>query len=216
MKIFIAALAAFISLNASADREWYMAITGGTANHKQALEPNVTIDFGTGSNAPEPEFEGQSGLILDVGYGYDILHVEGILADLGDQGFTYGDYLTYERQVKILGLGARWKWDWFSVRIGLGRAFVNATVDDKTTGTQSVAHDLEEGSSSYLASFFGFGLQIPVSEKFNLLIESNGFAWNQDDKSLAYDDGAGSSGGEKMDDMQGVSMVTFGLRWYWN
>lgn len=217
--IFLSLMICAFSFNAGAregggDKGLYLAVAGGTANHMELLESDIDINFG--ADDPEPEFKGQPGFVADLGYGYNILHVEGVYANLGDQGFTYGDYLTYEREVKIIGIAARWKWDWFSVRIGLGSALVNATITDTTSGSQSVTHDLDEGSNSYPASMFGLGLQIPVSQKFNLMIESNGFSWGQDDKILTYDDGAGASGEEEMAQRQTVSMLTVGLRWYWN
>lgn len=109
-------------------------------------------------------------------------------------------------------MAARWVWKWFSLRIGIGRAFVNNSVKD-SSGAATVNHDLDTGSKSYAASIATICLQIPLNKRYQLFVESNGFSWAQDDGDIEYVDG-GSSGEESLEDIQGLNILTVGFRFY--
>ena len=187
--------------------------TGFTKNFGNIF--NFIDDTDLGDDGPDLEYvEDQTMKSIVVGYGFNVFHLEAVMADLGDTGFEYGEYLEYERKTKIIALAARWKWRWFSFRVGVGRALIDATADDTTSGTQTVGHDLDEGSNGYMAFLFSYGVNFPIAESFNLYIESIGYSWAQDDGTLEYDDGAGSTGSETIGDTQSVQSLAIGARFY--
>lgn len=70
------------------DKGWYAGLEAGKTT--QTASSGIDISFGSG---PEVEYKDGSAMLISGGYGYDVLHVEGIYARLGDQGFEYGTFL---------------------------------------------------------------------------------------------------------------------------
>lgn len=191
----------------------YLAGSIGTTKQAAAYINNPSLNFGDDIEDYNMDYATSSAYLLNIGYGFRVLHLEGVIANLGDQGFKFGDIFEYKREVKFAGVAARWLWKWFSVRAGLGQAFIKASNKDLSDGAATVDHDLDTGSKSYFGSIFSLGLQIPVSEVFQLYLESNGIAWAQDDGQLEYAEGD-TEGSETLSATQSVNIIAVGVRFY--
>lgn len=211
MKYAVFAIIVFISsITASANRGLYVDLSTG------AMSQFEEFDF----NLFEPELDYKDGRFFStaLGYRFNVFHIEAIYTNLGDTGLDYGDYLDYVRDTAFVGLNLRWRWRWFSIAAGVGSVMIDAEAKDTTDATQTISHDLDEGENSYSAFRFSAGANFPISEKFNLYIESVGISWSQDDGKLEWTDSDGflTAGEENARSTQSVSMVSFGLRYYFN
>lgn len=210
MKIFLL-FTFFFSLNSFADRGIYIGADVGKTNAVRGL---LKFEIEGEEDDVELSYDSSTATIYTLGYGFNIWHIELISANLGETGFKYGDYLTYERQTKFTGIASRWRWGWFSLRYGIGKADVTNKVKDTTTGLQSVTHDLDTDDKSYGATLISMGLNIPITESFMLNLESTSITWAQEDGKISYDSGAGSTGDEDLGEIQMIWMFTVGLRFY--
>jgi hypothetical protein len=201
----------FFSLSTFADRGIYIGADVGKTNAVRGL---MQFEMEGEEDDVELSYDSNLSTVITLGYGFNIWHLELISANLGETGFKYGEYLTYERQTKFTGIGSRWRWGWFSLRYGFGKANVTNKVKDTTSGLQSVTHDLETEDKSYGATLFSMGLNIPITESFMLNLESTSITWGQDDGKILYDNGAGTTGDEDLGEIQMVWMFTVGLRFY--
>jgi hypothetical protein len=201
----------FISGNVLADRGIYIGADGGKANAVRGL---LSFDIANDGDDVDLEYEGEVAKIFTVGYGFNIWHLELLYADLGETGFSYGDYLTYSRQTTFTGIASRWRWGWFSLRYGIGMASSKNSVEDTTSGLQSVTHGLDTEDKTYGGTMFSVGLNIPVTESIMINLESASISWAQEDGKIEYDSGAGDTGDEDLGEIQMVWMFTMGVRFY--
>lgn len=196
----------------SQDRKWYAGLELGPVQANSGID----IDWSWWTDLPDIEHKDDTLINLVAGYGFDVFHIEFIYSHLGDMGFTFGDYLEYERKVSIAALAARWRWRWVSFRLGYGRAFVNNDITDNTSpGT--ITHELDSGKKSYSAFIASVGGNFPIKPQFELYAEANLYVWDQDDgEDLYYDDGTDSGYADLAGSSQKATSINFGMRYYFN
>jgi hypothetical protein len=151
-----------------------------------------------------------------VGHGWDGWHLEAIYSQFGDMGFTFeSDVIDYERNIAYMGVNLRYVWKYFSIGFGYGRMNVDATITRNFTSPETLSDELEEGTNSYMGSYFSWGFQIPFTNSFTLMIESHGYGWDQKDGTISYFDGVSSTTESDLGETQAVGVLNVGFRYYW-
>tara|TARA_B100001971_G_scaffold215195_1_gene260330 strand:+ start:161400 stop:162050 length:651 start_codon:yes stop_codon:yes gene_type:complete len=189
---------------------FYVALAGGKTTNSASLSGEA-VDFG---DDPEIDFASDTGKYFILGKRLGkYLSAEIKLIDLGETGFQYDQYFDVERQTQLALFCLRFSIGWFHFKLGGGYASVKTDITDLgSSGTYNTS--IKDEDENYKAALFSIGLNIPVTPGFILFFETNGLAWTQDDGSVDYDNGSGTSGSEDLEEVQSFNLLVGGIRFY--
>ena len=188
---------------------YYFSVAAGKSTNNASLDTE-DIDFG---NDPRLRFDGGSAGYLTLGKRFGkYLSLELKYADLGETGFRYGDFFDVGRETKLALLGLRVSISWFHFGLGIGYAQSKTNLVDLNS-SGSYTTKIEDEDESYRAGTFFIGVNYPVTPGFIVFVETNAFAWLQDDGSVDYSVGA-DSGTDGLEEVQNFNLVAAGFRIY--
>jgi hypothetical protein len=141
-------------------------------------------------------------------------HFEFEFSYLGDMGFTYGDYITYQRYITLVGLNLIKNWDFLSFGTGFGLMRIDNHITKTKESGITITEELRSGIGYY--SYFKFLLEAHYRKnRFELFTNFTNYYWFQEDGKISINDN-GTEKQKTLTIFQSARSINIGLRYYFN